>query len=370
MECEFFGRCGSCTLHSLSYKEQFNIKYKELKELFEPLNAKGWEPFYSIEKHYRNRAEFRIWHEKDRISYAMYGFDKRPVLIDKCPKADEAINSLMPQLLKEIKKSEVLKKALFGAEFLSATEGVLVTLTYHKKLDDSWEKEAKALEEKLNIFLVGRSRGIKKVLSSDGVWDSLHVKNRVYKYYLQEGAFSQPNRSVNSQMIGWVLEQLLKSDCKDLLELYCGHGNFTLPLSGSFEKVLATEISKASISAALKNCEVNKVNNITFVRLSAQELTEALDKKRVFRRLEGVDLDGFNFSHLLVDPPRAGMDEKSCAFASRFKNIIYISCNPKTLLRDIEKLSKTHKIVANALFDQFPYTNHLECGTLMSRVEK
>jgi len=64
------------------------------------------------------------------------------------------------------------------------------------------------------------------------------------------------------------------------------------------------------------------------------------------------------------------MDEKSCAFASRFKNIIYISCNPKTLLRDIEKLSKTHKIVANALFDQFPYTNHLECGTLMSRVEK
>ena len=366
MECEFFGRCGSCTLYSVSYEEQLSQKASSLKELFGPLHVESFDIFQSVEIHYRNRAEFRIWHEANKISYAMHGVDKRAVLIDKCPKADEKINEIMPQLIGELEKKSILKERLFSVEFLSATQGMLVTLAYHKALDEEWMNEARTLELALDVQIIGRSRGVKKVLSGDGVWDSLHVKSKEYKYYLREGAFSQPNRSVNAQMIGWVEEQLDDKNRLDLLELYCGHGNFTIPLSAFFEKVLATEISKASIVSALKNCEANGRDNITFVRLSAEELTQALEKERDFNRLKGIDLDSFHFSHLLVDPPRAGMDEQSCVFASRFETIIYISCNPQTLLRDIQSLSATHRIKKMALFDQFPYTHHLECGVILT----
>jgi len=366
MYCDYFNSCGSCTLHSISYEEQLLRKLSALKELFGSLYVDDLDIFRSPPIHYRNRAEFRIWHEGDKISFAMYGFDKRPVLIDACPKTDVAISKLMPNLLQNIEKKSVLKERLFSIEFLSATEGILVTLVYHKSLNQEWEDEAKLLERDFGIHIIGRSRGVKKVLSSNAVWDCLHVKGKNYRYYLEESAFSQPNRSVNSQMISWVMNRVENAPRKDLLELYCGHGNFTLPLSNYFEKVLATEISKASIASALKNCQANERENITFIRLSAQELTQALEKERDFKRLKDIDLDSFSFSHLLVDPPRAGLDEKSCAFASRFETIIYISCNPQTLLRDIKTLSATHKIKAMAAFDQFPYTHHLECGVILT----
>jgi tRNA (uracil-5-)-methyltransferase len=70
---------------------------------------------------------------------------------------------------------------------------------------------------------------------------------------------------------------------------------------------------------------------------------------------------------VFVDPPRAGMDEMSCRFVSRFENIIYISCNPLTLHRDLEILTKTHDVVAMALFDQFPYTHHVEMGVKLQK---
>lgn len=368
MECEYFGQCGSCTLYEMPYEEQLKYKIKVLNELFEPLHVSSWNQFASVSSNYRNRAEFRIWHSGGNISYAMHGYDKKPVMIEQCPKADVQINKLMPLLLEYIENNSILKERLFSVEFLSATKGAIVTLAYHKKLDEIWEKEAKPLESKLGVSIIGRSRGVKKILSVDAVWDSLHVKNQEYLYYLREGAFSQPNRSVNAQMIEWVMDQLHLEKTDDLLELYCGHGNFTLPLSKLFRKVLATEISKASIDAALKNCDVNNRSNISFVRLSAEELTSALNKEREFKRLKNIDLDSFSFSHLLVDPPRAGLDAKSCAFASRFKKIIYISCNPQTLFRDIQSLSKTHRVVSNAVFDQFPYTHHLECGVILSSV--
>ena len=65
---------------------------------------------------------------------------------------------------------------------------------------------------------------------------------------------------------------------------------------------------------------------------------------------------------IFVDPPRSGMDEESCRFASRHEHILYISCNPETLVRDLELLSLTHDVVDMALFDQFPYTHHVEMG--------
>ena len=77
-----------------------------------------------------------------------------------------------------------------------------------------------------------------------------------------------------------------KDSKKDLCELYCGGGNFTIPLSKKFNKVLATEISKTSIKSALRNCALNNIENINFIRMSSEEFVEALNEVRVFNRLK------------------------------------------------------------------------------------
>ncbi|HEY9128810.1 MAG TPA: tRNA (uridine(54)-C5)-methyltransferase TrmA, partial [Sulfurovum sp.] len=163
------------------------------------------------------------------------------------------------------------------------------------------------------------------------------------------------------------IKQAKKVGYGDFLESYCGLGNFTLPLSGYFEKVLATEISKRSIHAALQNCELNGIENITFARLASEEMTEALNGVREFSRLKGIDLESYNFSTVLVDPPRAGLDEGTIELISNIENIIYISCNPETLARDLETLVKTHEVVEAAMYDQFPHTSHVESGVFLRK---
>lgn len=367
MECSYFGKCGSCTLYTLDYNAQCAHKKAHMLSLFEPFNVKHFDFFESASEHYRGRSEFRIWKEGETISYAMGAVDKKgAVCIESCPKVEMKIYTLMPKLLKQIESSVILREKIFAIEFLASSEHLLVTLIYHKPLNEAWDNEAKELEKAFGIFIIGRSRGMKRVLSQDFVEDHFDIAGKTYRYHIIEGGFSQPNRAMNQNMISWVLGHL--ENCEDLLELYCGYGNFTIPMAGKFKKVLATEISKTSIASALKNCELNDTHNIAFLRMSAEELTSALKKEREYNRLKGINLEDYRFSHVFVDPPRSGMDEASLEFISQFENIIYISCNPETLKRDLEVLTKKYAICHFALFDQFPNTEHLESGVILKRI--
>jgi len=367
MICKYFGKCGSCKEYKLSYQEQIDKKQAYLKELLvEPLDIKSFETFTSPDAYYRNRAEFRIWHDGDSIDYAMNGQDKKDVvLIESCPKVVQKIANLMTPIKEMIQSDEMLRNRLFSIEFLSSTTKVLVSMLYHKKINESWDKHAKKLEDAFGIAVIGRSKNVKRVISDDFVIDELHVNKKSYMYKIIEGGFSQPNSFVNKHMIEWAT--LHVKSPKDLLELYCGHGNFTIPFSKQFDKVLATEISKSSIKSAKQNCEMNEVENIEFIRMSVEELTSALQKEREFVRLKDINLFDYNFSHVFVDPPRAGIDEKSLEFISQFENIIYISCNPETLKRDIEFLKDKFEIKDFAMFDQFPHTNHIESGVILKK---
>ncbi len=153
----------------------------------------------------------------------------------------------------------------------------------------------------------------------------------------------------------------------DLLELYCGNGNFTLPLSRHFDRVIATELSKTSIRAARENIAANQIDNIEMIRLSAEEVTQALNGEREFRRLADLPqpLADYDLRTLFVDPPRAGLDDGTVQMAARFPRLLYISCNPVTLAQNLTDLDATHRIEQFALFDQFPYTDHMECGALL-----
>jgi tRNA (uracil-5-)-methyltransferase len=101
--------------------------------------------------------------------------------------------------------------------------------------------------------------------------------------------------------------------------------------------------------------------------MSSAEISTALSGGRAFQRLRHLDLADYRFSTLLVDPPRGGLDPITLALAERFDNILYISCNPHTLRDNLAVLGGSHRCAALALFDQFPYTSHLECGVLLRR---
>ena len=370
MNCKHFGSCGSCGLYDLGYEAQLKQKEQKVSGLLSPFYEGVLEVFDSPTEHYRARSEFRIWHEGERCDYAMGNIEKKGAInIEECPKVTAPIEKRMWRLLEKINASaEVLKKRLFAVEFLATTtDECLITMLYHRKLDDIWFAEAKVLESELNCKIMGRSRKQKVILSDEFVTEKLNIDHKIFTYVQYESGFTQPNPAVNVKMIEWALEQAKGVGYGDFLESYCGSGNFTLPLSHYFDKVLATEISKRSIHAALENCALNDIENITFARLASEEMTEALNGKREFNRLKGIDLKAYHFSTVLVDPPRAGLDEGTILLISTIENIIYISCNPETLARDLETLTLTHTVMEAAMYDQFPHTSHVESGVFLRK---
>ena len=362
MECKHFGTCGACIVYENGYEAQLNEKLELNKERFKGFFSGDIEVFKSPDQNYRSRSEFKIWHDGDVMRYAMNRADKSGVIfVEECPQVNTFIGSLMPKLLSEITEAKIGFK-LFGADFLSSSEGeIVVSLLYHRKLDDEWTSIAKVIADKLGIYIIGRSRKQKITIGQDYITETLNIKDNVYKFNYIENSFTQPNARVNEQMVTWALDNSLHVE-GDLLELYCGAGNFTIPFAKMYDKVLATEISKSSINAAKTNMLLNDVQNIEFVRMSVEEFTQALDGVREFRRMKDVDINEYNINSIFVDPPRSGMDEDSCKFSTRYDNILYISCNPESLVRDLDILCKTHEVVNMALFDQFPYTHHVEMG--------
>jgi len=353
----------------LDYDRQLSEKVARLQALLAPFDAPMPAVFDSPREQYRLRAEFRLWREDGQRHYAMFapGEKHTPILIDTFPIASQRINDLMPRLKTAWQASAALSNKLFQVEFLTTLAGdAMVTMCYHRALDEQWQVAAEALALELNVSLIGRSKGKRVVIGRDYASETLAVAGREFRYQQPEGAFTQPNGTVNQKMLNWAYDALGQRD-DDLLELYCGNGNFTLPLATRVRKVLATEISKTSVNAALHNLADNRVDNVTLVRLSAEELTQALNEVRPFRRLHGIDLKSYQFGSVFVDPPRAGMDPDTCELTRRFDNILYISCNPDTLAANIEQLHDTHRIERCALFDQFPYTHHMESGVLLVR---
>ncbi len=357
------------------YEQLLGEKAQRITQLLAAFNPPTPAIFPSPEKHFRMRAEFRIWHdrqgENNHCFYVMFEPDAPtvPVKVDHYPIGSLSITALMPKLLDKINQSNTLKHKLFQLEFLSTTGGeVLISLIYHRQLDEAWEVEARQLEQQFNIFVIGRARKQRLVISRDYVIETLPINSQVFSYHQQENSFTQPNAAINCKMIEWVLAHFSNHSEQDLLELYCGNGNFTIPLSRQFNQVLATEISKSSIRLAKQNCLLNDVDNIEFIRLSSDETASALKHEREFRRLKHIDIDSYHFSTVLVDPPRAGLDENTLELVANFDTIIYISCNPNTLAENLSTLSNTHSVKQFALFDQFPYTDHCECGVILQRL--
>ncbi len=183
MQCNYFKKCGGCSLGGMSYEEQLSYKIDREKERFNSLYSSDFDIIKSSDGAFRNRAEFRIWKIYDEVNnftlhYAMNDIDKNILPIESCSIVNVQIATLMPDLIKELESTKVLNHKLFSIEFLSSMAGdMLVTLIYHTALDDTWKEEAKKIQEKFDIKIIGRSRKQKIVISDDFINEQLSIIN-------------------------------------------------------------------------------------------------------------------------------------------------------------------------------------------------
>jgi len=306
---------------------------------------------------YRARAEFGF--SKNYFTMVSH---KHKIYMDQSSIPHPSIQQLMPNLLSKINKSEIIKKKLFQVNFRTSGTKVLATLIYHKPLEEDWIQAAKNIQDSLlNISIIGRSKKQKVIIGEEDLELLCNYANSSFKILQNDSVFFQPNFYLYSLMISFITKQL--EDPRDLLELYCGCGGFTLPLASKFNKVFATENNRHSIRLLKESIKLNNLSNIQTARLSDDETASALANERPFRRLENIDMQSYEFSHILVDPPRAGLSTETIKLSKQFKNMLYISCNPETFLRDMVKVNR--KIESIGIFDQFANTQHLEVVALL-----
>ena len=323
------------------YEAQLAGKVARVRTQFRALGLpEELDVFRSAKAHYRMRAEFRVWHEGDRCYYIMFkggGRGAERVRVDNFTVGSKLMNEAMAAVLEEVHARAVLKAKLYQVNYHTALSGqCMVTMVYHKVLKGEWEAAAEALRGKLakapgvqpdhRPIVIGRSRGKKTSLDRDFVVERLAVAGRELQYKQVEANFSQPNAGMCQQMLAWAHE-VTRGSPGDLLELYGGNGNFCIALAPNFAKGVMTELSKTSIKAAKYNLEANGVENIKVAQATAEDFSAAWLGKQPLKNLqkERIDLGEYDFRTILVDPPRAGLDDATVKLAQELDRIVYIS---------------------------------------------
>lgn len=334
--------------------DKFNKATSLIQEYYQNKIVINLSPAYG----YRSRCEFGYRNDL----YTMYSSSGEIIYLNTFPITRPSIQNLMPKLLEHINKSKVLKHKLFQINFRTNRKNqILVSMIYHKPLDDVLKSLADETANILNISINLRSKNNLYSTNSDLLNDNLGYLDTIL--YQTDQSFYQPNHFHMPKMIDKAISFV--KDPIDLLELYCGSGTFSLPMRKHFNKILATENNRQSIRCIKKTIKEQNINNLFHARLSAEEVYE-LFEGRVFKRMKGIKISDFNFSHVLVDPPRAGLDLDVLKLINKFKNIIYISCNYETYIRDLKNLT-AYEIKNIEIYDQFPNTEHLEIVSLLSK---
>jgi len=333
---------------------------------------------------YRQRMRFSMSGRGPTLKYAMFEGSKAAAQCEGLALASARINALMPLVLEVLRCDDVdlgghdLRAVHVHAPTLKSGEPV-VTLVYGESLGDrdQWLLAAgrarRQLAEKEDLHFVGRCKGLTLASDKDYVLEELvFPKDRVLLEFA-EGSFSHPNTRANERSVAWLRDRLRdlasgdddddgkKKKRVDLLELFCGAGNHTTCLASFCQTILAVEIDPALVKAAERNLARNGVSNATVLRADAQTFSNKLRR----RHHKNPTLLGYDV--LLVDPPRRGLDAATLDLLANFHDVLYVSCNPAALHRDLTHLTHTHTIAAFAALDAFPSTPHLECLVHLNR---
>eukprot|EP00397_Hematodinium_sp_SG-2012_P036844 GEMP01039826.1.p1 GENE.GEMP01039826.1~~GEMP01039826.1.p1 ORF type:complete len:380 (+),score=58.52 GEMP01039826.1:28-1140(+) len=358
---------------TLGYEEQLALKQEFCQshfqslvpsELLNPLDIRR-----SPAKHFRYRSVFSV-RKKDDYSRHFgfrWGDDAFEVMSD--PEAP-ALWTLAPQIVDSLpilcEHLWPLREGLRSVKFHATVSGaLLVALIYGPEVDwDGLEEPfARAQIRIAPIELMASAKGVTR--GKNWVDEVLPVSGGL-KYRQYVGNFTNPNPFMAVHTVEWLAEVLAQQRNEDLLELYCGAGNHTVALAPMFRRILAVDINRHLVDACIANTKCNNRTNVTVLRAPSAHFCRKLLGKTSYQ----VDEVNFEFTSALVDPPREGLDELTRRALIRYDNIVYISCNPQALLRDLEHLVQEggHHVASFVLLDHFPYTSHLECGVYLQRI--
>lgn len=335
-KCKYYNICGGCNISHLKEEEQEGFKDSKINELLNRnLNIECPDKIeYSKFYNYRNKIVLHI--KEDKLG--LYKNKSNELIeIDECLLVDDKINSLIKILKKIIKKEKNLDKATI--KLGNITNEIMLIL--EGKLKDYSE-----LLSNVDVLIIND-----KVVSKKDYIISI-IGNKKYK--ISKNSFFQVNQVITEKIYNEIRSNIEKINPKNVLDLYCGTGTIGIYIADLVENVTGIEVIKDAVLDANFNKELNNIDNISFI------LGKVEDKIIVIK--DNIDL-------IIVDPPRSGLDKKVISVINKIKakNIIYVSCNPITLVRDLKLLKDNYNIEYIKPYDMFPNTYHVECVVLLER---
>ena len=326
--CPLFGQCGGCQYQNISYARQLEWKTQQVGELLRlqagldvpvsPAIGSPQEYGYrsKITPHFKKPKEEGDQKEVPRIGFLKAGSRFDIVDVAHCPIAMDCLNEALPKIRAEVKANASQYK-LGATLLLRASEG--------------------RVERNPRSVATEEVNGI--------------------TYHFLAGDFFQNNPFILPLFTQYVAEKARSGGAKYLVDAYCGSGLFALALASSFEEVSGVEVSETAADWARKNAEVNGIANCQFLAASAETIFSQI----TYPATE---------TTVVIDPPRKGCDKLFLdqLFAFGPKQVVYVSCNPATQIRDLAHFKDAgYKVKEVQPFDLFPQTKHLETIVLLSK---
>lgn len=371
--CAHFGICGGCRLQHLDSGEQIKVKENvlldnlrrvgkvEAKTLLPPLSGNQWG--------YRRKARLgvRYVHKKERV---LVGFRERGssylAELDSCKVLHPSVGEKLLLLGNIIRKLSIYRQIPQIEVAVADNSAALI----FRNLKELTQEDKNILIEfgethNFQIYLQPKGPDTVSLLSSE--LESKQVQSGLYyklqdqdlKIHFEPADFTQVNHDINIKMVKRTLELLQLNKSDTLLELFCGLGNFTLPMAQQAKKIVAVEGDAGLIQRAQENAMANGIDNIEY---HVANLMENLDTMPWLKK--------DTYSKVLLDPPRSGAKEVlPYIAATAVERIVYVSCHPGTLARDAGEL--VHKygynLHAAGVMDMFPHTAHVESIALFEK---
>lgn len=362
--CPHADRCGGCNLQHASAADQLALKQRTLSEQltrFAGLQPQVWAaPLSGPEFGYRRRARLAVrWDAK--AARLEVGFrataSQQIVSIEQCPVLVQPLQSLLPGLLAALRALEK-PQAIGHVELFSGTaEAVLVRHTAALPTADLARLQAFARDQHAQLWLqgAGEPAAVEPVAT---------LGYRLEQWQLElawrPGDFVQVNAPVNEAMVAQALDWLAPAPGERVLDLFCGLGNFALPLARAGARVTGVEGVEAMVERARTNAQHNGLDDVHFYRA---DLSKPLVDAPWAR-------DGFEA--VLLDPPRDGALEVVRQMSSLgTRRLVYVSCNPATLARDAAELvQQGYRLTRAGVLDMFPQTAHVEAMALFEAADR
>jgi 23S rRNA (uracil-5-)-methyltransferase RumA len=378
-ECPYYAECGGCSVMHIDYQEM--LKYKreiviEALSRYTTINPKSFEIKNTIPSDYtlgyRNKSQLNVKKNDGKMSVAMIKAKSNILVpVDKCLVQKDLINTLNKKVLSILEEAKVepyIRKTNTGSLrylVIRATKENKALVCFVCQQKDAKLKELVnkllAIPEIVSVYENINSND--KSLEIFGK-ETNHLGGEEYdietlgkiKYKIYPTTFFQLNSYQAEKMYDVVLKQAKLSFKERVLDAYCGVGTIALYLAHNSKEVIGIEYNKESIKAAEENAKLNKISNAKFLQGDASELLPKMLR------------DGEVFDVLVADPPRTGLGEKfiSAILESKVKKFIYVSCNPATLAKDLEKLKECYSINSITPLDMFPQTALVETVALLT----